>query len=91
MICAIITRFDLFQISGFSIRELTRGISSANECARPMNSFCTTAPPGVFIGTIRQILDSFVRILNTRSAIMPLARHFTALHRIGKRRHRPAH
>src|SRR6478735_4368143 len=45
MICAIIRRFALFQISGFfESGELTSATSGANECAGLMNSFRARCP-----------------------------------------------
>ena len=69
MIRAIISRFGFFQISGFLIRELTKATPRINECARLYEILLAHRVYAASISTIRQILDSFVRILNTRPAI----------------------
>lgn len=67
MTCAIIRRFGFFQISGFFQSGNLRVEHLAQTNARGlMNSFRTTRAHGAFISTIRQILYSFVKILNTR-------------------------
>jgi hypothetical protein len=69
MIWAIISRFGFFQISFFLIRELSRATPRINECARLYEIPLAHRVHAAFISTIRQNLDSFVRILNTRPAI----------------------
>ena len=81
-----------FRFRVFLIRELTRATSRINECARLFEILLAHRVYAAFISTIRQILDSFVRILNTRPAIRdPLeltAVAFTHVYEVSPRKDR---
>jgi len=81
-----------FRFRFFLIRELTRVTSRINECARLYEILLAHRVYAAFISTICQILDSFVRILNTRPAIRdPLqltAVAFTHVYEVSPRKDR---
>jgi hypothetical protein len=70
MSCAIIRRFAFFQISGFfQYGNLLAQHLEQTNARGPDEFFSRTMPTEPLISTICQILNSFVTILNTRSAI----------------------
>jgi hypothetical protein len=88
---AVIRQFGFFQISVFFDPGNVLGENLKKMNARGlMNFFSQTEPHGDFICTIRQILYSFVRILNTRSAIghsfQPAGVHSTHVYEVRPRK-----